>query len=110
MLKMQDQAKALQAQPKINRDDALRALETSVSQRLGASAQLSIVGDRATVTLRNTPAGNLAQWLAEARLNARLLPNEVRLVRSTGASPASPRSDAPVAAWDGTLVMLLPMQ
>ena len=113
MLKLQAQAKALQAQPKINRDDALRALEASVRQRLGATAQLNIVGDRATVTLRNTPANELAQWLAEARLNARLLPNEVRLVRSTGASPASsvsPAAGAPTTAWDGTLVMLLPAQ
>lgn len=110
MLKLQDQAKALQAQPRINRDDALRALETSVKQRLGASAQLNIAGDRATVTLRNTPADELAQWLAQTRVNARLLPNEVRLVRSTSASPVNPGSGAPSAAWDGTLVMLVPVQ
>ena len=110
MLELQAQAKALQAQPKINRDDALRALEASVRQRLGATAQLNIAGDRATVTLRNTPANELAQWLAEARLNARLLPNEVRLVRSTGASPVGPATGAPTTAWDGTLVMLLPVQ
>ena len=123
MLKLQDQAKSLQAQPKINRDDALRALEASLKQRLGASAQLNIVGDRATITLRNTPADELAQWLAQVRLTARLVPNEVRLVKSTGvlglSSPAAPVNTAntapiapitPLAAWDGTLVLMLPLQ
>lgn len=116
MLKLQDQAKVLQAQPKINRDDALRALEASVKQRLGASAQLNVVGDRATVMLRNTPADALAQWLAQARLNARTIPSEVRLVRSTSTNLANSTaianapSGASVAAWDGSLVLMLPVQ
>lgn len=102
--KMQDlraQAQALQSQPRISHDDARRALEAAVKQRLGASAQFSVVGDRATVTLRNTPGDALAQWLAQARVNARAMPSEARLVRST-ANPTGP------AAWDGTLVLSLP--
>ena len=37
----------------------------------------------------------LAQWLVQARLNARALPSEARLVRSAAGT------------WDGTLVLNL---
>ena len=100
---LQSQAQALQSQPKISRDESLRALDASVKQSLGGSAQLNAVGDRVTITLRNTPAEALAQWLTEARVNARAIPGEARLVRNL-ASPAGP----PV--WDGTLVMSVPAQ
>ena len=106
MQSLQAQAQALQSQPRISHDDALRALQASVKQGLGSSAQLNVVGDRATVTLRNAPADALAQWLAQARVNARALPSEARLVRNT-ANPADP---ADPAAWDGTLVLSLPAQ
>ncbi|MCJ0764936.1 type II secretion system protein GspM [Variovorax terrae] len=97
MLSLQAQAQALQSQPKLGYDEALRALETSVKQRLGATAQLSVLGDRATVTLRGTPADALAQWLAQARINARALPTDARLTRTAAG-----------ASWDGTLVLSLP--
>lgn len=90
--KMQDlqaQAQALQSQTRMNRSDSLRALEASVKQRLGEGAQLNVIGDRATVTLRHVPADALAQWLVQARVNARAIPAEVRLVRSTGAPPGA---------------------
>lgn len=83
MQALQAQAQALQTQTKLGRDEAVRALEASVKQRLGVAGQLAVVGDRATVTLRNVPADALAQWLAQARVNARAIPGEVRLVRST---------------------------
>lgn len=114
MQSLQAQALALQSQPKISHDDALRALEASVKQRLGASAQFNIVGDRATVTLRNTPADALAQWLAQARVNAHAIPDEVRLVRAapSGAAGAvnAPAILSAAAAWDGTVVLSLPAQ
>lgn len=100
---LRNQALALQAQPKINRDDALRALDNAVKRQLGGSAQLVILGDSATVTLRNTPADALARWLTQARVTAHAMPSEARLVRSS-ANPTGP------AAWDGTLVMSLPGQ
>ena len=102
MQSLQTQAQAIQSQPKINRDDALRALESSV-KGLGTSAQLNVAGDRATVTLRNTAADQLARWLSQARVNARAIPSEARLTRSA-ASPGGP------AAWDGTVVLSLPQQ
>lgn len=110
MQALQAQAQALQSLPKLSRDDALRALDASVKQRLGPSAQLNVLGDRVTVTLKNTPADALAQWLVQARVSARAVPSEARLVRSAvAATPASPGSRTP-AAWDGTLVLSLPAQ
>lgn len=116
MQSLQIQARALQSQPGINRSDVLRALESSVKQGLGATAQLSVVGDRATVTLRGTSADALAQWLAQARVNARVLPSEARLVRAGLPSPvpgvaaavSAPVADAAVPLWNGSLVLSLP--
>ncbi|QHE89044.1 type II secretion system protein M [Hydrogenophaga sp. BPS33] len=78
------------------RDEVLRALETA-THALGDTAQLSVLGDRATVTLRNTPPAALAQWLSQVRINARLLPLESQITRE----PGSP-------GWSGTLLLTGP--
>lgn len=118
MQSLQNQAQALLSQPSITQRDALRALESSVKQGLGATAQLSVVGDRATVTLRGTSADALAQWLAQARVNARALPSEAKLVRAVALSPGvggaaavttAVAADA-VPVWSGSLVLSLPPQ
>lgn len=101
MRRLQAEAQTLQAQPKLQREDALRALDAATRQRLGAGGQLSVAGDRATVTLRGVPAEALAHWLAQARSNARAVPTEARLQRSVGAPGAA-------AAWDGSVVLSLP--
>ncbi len=108
------QAKALQGQPKANRDDAVRALESSVRQQLGPNAQLPSAGasEGATVMMRGVAAEVLAQWLAQARGNARALPREAHLTRAQpsqqpGTSAAKADESAKVR-WDGTLLMSLP--
>ncbi len=101
MRALQAQAQALQSQPKLGYDDALRALEASVKQNLGSAAQLNVAGDQASVNLRGVSAEALTQWLTQARVNARAQPTDVRLVRSANPDPASAR-------WDGTLVLSLP--
>ena len=103
MQNLQTQAMALQALPKLSREDALRALDATVKQQLGTSAQLSVLGDNATVTLRSTPARELAQWLPQARLKARAIPSEARLMRSNSNPPGQ-------AVWSGTIVLRLPPQ
>jgi general secretion pathway protein M len=114
MTSLQAQAKALQSQPRASRDDALRSLEGSVHQNLGAAAQLQPAGagEGVTVALRAVPAEALAQWFEQARSNARAVPREVHLTRSSPANskPASsPTADAASGVhWDGTLVMGLP--
>jgi general secretion pathway protein M len=94
MQRLQSQAKTLQAQPPIALDEARRRLQASVTP-LGATAQLTIAGERVTVTLKGASADALAQWLAQVRLTARTVPSEARLVRGTADT------------WDGTLVLTL---
>ena len=109
MQTLQAQAKTLLAQPKLSYEEALRALEASVKQGLGPAARLQVAGERATVTLKGVSADALAQWLTQARVNARAAPSEAHLVRSAGVSGAAAPSAATGAAnWDGTLVMSLP--
>ncbi len=98
MQNLQAQAKALQTLPKIKSADAARALEALTRQNLGAAAQLSIVGNQATLTLTSATADALAQFLTQARLAANALPSQARLRRSTGKPQA----------WDGTMVLSLP--
>jgi general secretion pathway protein M len=119
MTRLQTQAKALQAQPRASRDDAMRALETSVRQNLGPNAQLQPAGagEGVTIALRATPADALAQWFAQARGNARAVPREAHLTRAaqqngtpnpSPAAAAAKGADPSRVRWDGTLVMSLP--
>lgn len=116
MQSLRAEAQQLQSAPRAARGDAAAALRAALAQRLGNTAQLNMAGDRATVTLKGAPADALAQWLAQARSNARAAPIEARLTRSPAA--AAPRGgNAPVTLgspavamprWDGTLVLALP--
>lgn len=123
MLGLQQRARAAQGQPRANRDDAVRALEASVRQNLGPNAQMqsanTAAGEGVTVAVRGAPADALAQWFAQARGNARAVPREVHITRSTQSTPASGSAtppgagagqgaESPQARWDGTLVMSLP--
>ena len=99
MQSMSSEANALKNQPKVGLDEAQKALQSSVTQRFGNSAQLNIGGERATLTLKNADPQELAQWLTQARVNARVLPSEVKLTRNVNASKIG---------WDGSLVLSLP--
>jgi general secretion pathway protein M len=99
MLSLQALAKALQQQAPLGYDDAVRALNLATKQTLGGTAQVSVSGERASVTLQAASADALAQWLAQVRLNARTTPIEARLTRV--ATPTG-------VTWSGTLVMGLP--
>jgi general secretion pathway protein M len=57
---------------------------------------MSVQGDRVTITLTSTAPDALAQWLAQARANARAIPAEAHLVRNAA------------GMWDGNLVLTLP--
>jgi general secretion pathway protein M len=96
MRSLQTQAKSLQSQPRQSHDEAVRLLELSVRQRLGTTGRVLIAGDRATVTLTGTGADALAQWLTQARVNARATPGEAHLSRNAA------------GMWEGTLVLTLP--
>lgn len=96
MLVLQQQARALQSQPKLGHDEAQRLLEQSLRQRLGVSARLAYNGDRATITLTGTAPDALANWITQARVDARALPNEAHLTRNAS------------GLWEGTIVLSLP--
>jgi general secretion pathway protein M len=89
------EAKNLQSQPKLGLDDAQKALQSTVTQRFGATAQLNLTGERASLTLKNANAQEIALWLTQARVNARALPSEAKLNRLGD-------------VWDGTMVLTLP--
>ena len=96
MQRLQAQAKAMQALPRQNPDEAMRQLEVAIRQQLGTSARYNIAADRVTVTLTNAQAAPLAQWLSQVRTNARAIPGEAKLTRNgTG-------------GWDGSVVLTLP--
>jgi general secretion pathway protein M len=95
MLRLQAQAKALQAQPKLSQAASTQALQASVRQILGNRADLTVGGNGATVTLRAASPQAVAQWLASARTDARVAPVEAHLTQSGG-------------SWNGTLQLALP--
>lgn len=97
MQRLQAQALALRALPVLSADDARSALQTSLKP-LGASAQMVVQVERATVTLKEVSPDALAQWLAVARQNARTVPAEAHLKRNAA------------GAWDGTVVFYLAAQ
>jgi len=99
MQQLKAQAEALRALPRLNNAEALKALQTSVRERLGRAGQLAVLGNRATLTLTDAGAPDLAAWLQDARVNARAVPTDARLTRSGPAH--QPR-------WSGTLTLALP--
>ncbi|MCF8168211.1 MAG: type II secretion system protein M [Rhodoferax sp.] len=101
MLTLQKQAQALQAQPPLSLDEAVRSLTQATRQTLGTSAEMTVVADRAKVTLKAASADSLARWLTQARLNAKSLPQEVRLTSLTANGATT---------WSGTVFMGLPQR
>ena len=96
MAALQTQAQLMQSQPKQGRDEAVRQLEQSVKQRLGATARMTVSGDNVTLILTGTPADSLAQWLAQARSAGHALPAEAHLNRNAAGT------------WEGNVVLALP--
>jgi len=94
MLQLQAQAQILQAQPLAQTQDSKSLLEAALPT-LGSTASMSLTGDRATITLEGSSADALAQWLTQARLNARARPLELHLTQSQG-------------LWKGQIVLHVP--
>jgi len=99
MQAMQHQAQAVQKQPPLAFDEAVRALTAATKQTLGTGAQLVLAGERASITVKEASPDALAQWLTQARLNARSSLVEARLVRASSTAGT---------VWNGVLVMSLP--
>jgi general secretion pathway protein M len=101
-----NQARDLRANRALSYEESLRNLESSVKQTLGSGATLAVTDNRANVTLRAVNADALALWLNQARINARVVPSEMRLTR-TASAPAATGTPT-VSSWDGTMVLTLP--
>lgn len=83
MQRLATEARQLQGQAPVSTEQATAALKAATA-RLGAQGELSVLGDRATLTLRNASPEQLRSWLAEARQGARVRPAELQLQRDAG--------------------------
>lgn len=95
MQTLQAQAVALQDQPRVGREQQLRALELTLAP-LGVAARLDPQGGQAIVTLQQVPAATLAHWLQQLHTQAHLQPSQAKLQRQAATS-----------AWTGTLTFAL---
>lgn len=98
---LHDQAQSLQNLPRMPLEQALQALRSTTSQRLGEAAQVQAAGDQITIALRQAPAAALATWLADVRANARATPVQANLTRADDQAPGAP------VLWNGTLTLSL---
>lgn len=70
--------------PTPSRSAAQSSLEQA-TKALGDTAQISIQGDKAILSLRGTPAHAVAAWLNQVRVNARVVPVNAQLERGNNA-------------------------
>lgn len=96
MQALQLRAGQLQSKPAVAPQDSLKALQ-AVATQIGKGASLLQTGDRATLSLQQISAANLASLLTPASA-AGLSPIEAHLRRS---------ADAGEPLWSGTLVFRL---
>jgi general secretion pathway protein M len=97
MQALQTRARQLQTKPALSPKESLKALQAATAE-LGKSATLQVVGDQATLTVKQLSASSLAPWLSPGS-GVGLSPTDVQLQRSTGATEP---------LWSGTLVFSLP--
>ncbi len=98
------EAASLKSQRQLGYDESLRSLEASI-KTLGAGATLSVNDARASIMLKGVSGDALAQWLAQARANARLVPSELRLQKSAASVATATTSQT---TWDGSIALSLP--
>ena len=94
LLRMQAQAKTLQALPNPARVDAKAALDAALPN-LGPDARSVVAGERATVTFKNVTPEAFALWLSKVREEARASAVEVHIRRNAN-------------AWSGSVLLQLP--
>lgn len=108
MLQMQAQAELLRQQPQTNNADVRAQLEQSVKTEMAATAQLQWLGNRAQITLSNTPAPALARWLSQVRDNSHASVAEMKLNRAAVDTADASANTAAITRWSGNLLLDLP--
>src|SRR5262245_6540751 len=78
MQRLAAEVRELRAAPPVSSTQSMSALRTA-TERLGSNARLSVVGDRATVTLTGVEAAAVTTWLSEVRAGARARVLEAQL-------------------------------
>lgn len=96
MQALQARAKLLQAKPEAAPGDVLKALQAATAA-LGKSANLQVVGNQATLTIKQVRVADLAPWLAPAS-GGNPSASEAHLQRDAGSTEL----------WSGTLLYRLP--
>lgn len=92
------QAQRLQAAAPLPRAERIRAVEMATATHLKPSGQARVNGDQLTVSFGATPPDALARWLADVRVGARLLPDDLQMSRMGTGQPL----------WQGTVLLTLP--
>ena len=106
MQRLQREAEQLRAQPQPVIADARQLLQASLTEELGATAQLNWLGTRAQVSFKAASAPALARWLAQVRGNTHAMPVELKLQASTAeSSPEKAASRGNTRYWDGSLLL-----
>lgn len=88
----------LREQPRASPEARVQALAGTLTL-LGAGVQMRVTGEQLTLTLKQVPAGVLADWLVESRVQTGMEAMEARLTR---------QGQGAAAVWDGVLVYRLP--
>lgn len=81
MQRLAAESKALRAMPPMPAAQAQAAL-TTAAQRLGDKVQLKLQGERAVLQVSRLSGEQLATWLAEVRISARVRAVEAQLTRT----------------------------
>ncbi len=79
--RLSDESRELRSIPPVSSVQAAAALKAA-TERFGNKAQLTLQGDRATLTLKGVDTGALREWLSQARSAARIQPTEANLSRN----------------------------
>lgn len=82
MRQLAGEARDLRKVPRLDLNQSTSVVKAA-SARLGATARLSIQGERATLTLQGVEPEALRAWLAEVRSGGRARPVEAQLTQGT---------------------------
>jgi general secretion pathway protein M len=110
MRALANEAASLKGQRALSPDESVRALQSSTQQNFGTTAQLTLTDSRATIALKSASADALAQWMGQTRINARLVPAEMKLTRSVSTSVTAGATVSASVTWDGLIVLNLPQR
>jgi len=94
MQRLASEARDLKGQSPVSAEQSLQALKAA-TDRLGAKAKLSLLGERATLSVSGVTPEQLQAWLSEVRSGARARPVDLQLRRSAN-------------GLDGLVVLSLP--